>query len=89
MGALRTVSEVSEPRASSLLLLITRTLRALKGMVLAEGTESDDPVQTIKDSYAKGGPKDGDEFLKPIIVGGDERRMKGSYTPRDLLDDLC
>lgn len=52
---------------------------ALKGLVLGEGTESDDPVQTIKDSYAKGGPKDGDEFLKPIIVGGDERRFKGTW----------
>jgi 2,3-bisphosphoglycerate-independent phosphoglycerate mutase len=46
-------------------------------MVLGEGTTSEDPVQTIKDSYAQGGGKDGDEFLKPIIVGGDERRIKG------------
>jgi 2,3-bisphosphoglycerate-independent phosphoglycerate mutase len=46
-------------------------------MVLGEGTPSDDPVQAIKDVYAQGGPKDGDEFLKPIIFGGDERRIKG------------
>ncbi|KAI6782169.1 phosphoglycerate mutase-like protein [Emericellopsis cladophorae] len=53
---------------------------ALKGMVLGEGTTSDDPVQTVKESYAKGGGKDGDEFLKPIIVGGDERRIKDEDT---------
>ena len=47
-------------------------------MVLGEGTATDDPVQAVKDVYAQGGPKDGDEFLKPIIVGGDERRLKGS-----------
>lgn len=60
------------------LLLIDPSTSALKGLILGEGTPSEDPVQTIKDSYAKGGPKDGDEFLKPIIVGGDERRIKGS-----------
>lgn len=53
---------------------------ALKGMVLGEGTPADDPVQAIKDVYAKGGPKDADEFLKPIIVGGDERRLKDDDT---------
>jgi len=51
---------------------------ALKGLVLGEGTETEDPVQAIKDVYAKGGPKDGDEFLKPIIVGGKEGRIKGT-----------
>jgi 2,3-bisphosphoglycerate-independent phosphoglycerate mutase len=50
---------------------------ALKGMVLGEGTETDDPVQAVKDVYAKGGPKDADEFLKPIIVGGKEARIQG------------
>lgn len=49
-------------------------------MVLGEGTQTDDPVQAIKDVYAKGGPKDSDEFLKPIIVGGDERRLKDDDT---------
>lgn len=51
-------------------------------MVLGEGTPSDDPVQTVKDSYAQEGNKSGDEFLKPIIVGGDERRLKGTLSPR-------
>lgn len=49
-------------------------------MILGEGTESSDPVQTVKDSYAKGGSKDGDEFLKPIIVGGKERRIQGAHS---------
>lgn len=51
-------------------------------MVLGEGTQSDDPVQAIKDVYAQGGPKDADEFLKPIVVGGDERRLKGETRNR-------
>jgi hypothetical protein len=50
---------------------------ALKGLVLGEGTETDDPVQAVKDVYAQGGPKDTDEFLKPIVVGGQEGRIKG------------
>lgn len=50
---------------------------ALKGLVLGEGTPSEDPVQTVKDNYAKEGNKSGDEFLTPIIVGGDDRRIKG------------
>lgn len=55
-------------------------------MVLGEGTATDDPVQAVKDVYARGGPKDGDEFLKPIIVGGDERRLKGMYKHTDFGD---
>ena len=46
-------------------------------MVLGEGTETDDPVQAVRDVYARGGPKDTDEFLTPIIVGGKERRLQG------------
>ncbi|KAM0324780.1 hypothetical protein ACHAQA_007744 [Verticillium albo-atrum] len=53
---------------------------ALKGMVLGEGEQSTDPVQAVKDRYAKGGPKDGDEFLTPIIVGGQESRIKDDDT---------
>ncbi|KAF3348808.1 Endoglucanase-6B [Verticillium dahliae VDG1] len=53
---------------------------ALKGMILGEGEESTDPVQTIKDRYAKGGSKDKDEFLTPIIVGGQESRIKDDDT---------
>ena len=38
---------------------------ALKGMVLGEGEESDDPVATVKARYERGGDKDKDEFLTP------------------------
>jgi hypothetical protein len=54
---------------------------ALKGLVLGEGEQSDDPVKTVKERYEKG---ETDEFLKPIIVGGDERRIKGASTRRSL-----
>lgn len=47
---------------------------ALKGMILGEGEESSDPVKTVKERYEKG---ETDEFLKPIIVGGQEARIKG------------
>jgi len=46
---------------------------ALKGMILGEGEESSDPVATVKERYEKG---ENDEFLKPIIVGGQEGRIK-------------
>lgn len=47
---------------------------ALKGLVLGEGEASSDPVATIKERYEKG---ENDEFLKPIILNGDEARLKG------------
>jgi 2,3-bisphosphoglycerate-independent phosphoglycerate mutase len=47
---------------------------ALKGMCHGEGEASSDPVATIKERYEKG---ENDEFLKPIIVNGDEGRIKG------------
>ncbi|KAL2752108.1 hypothetical protein ACRALDRAFT_2044928 [Sodiomyces alcalophilus JCM 7366] len=53
---------------------------ALKGMVLGEGEQSDDPVKAIRDRYERGGPKDKDEFLTPIVIGGDERRIKDDDT---------
>lgn len=46
----------------------------LKGIVSGEGESSDDAVATIKQRYEQG---ETDEFLKPIIVGGEERRVKG------------
>ncbi|KAL2891526.1 2,3-bisphosphoglycerate-independent phosphoglycerate mutase [Ceratocystis lukuohia] len=49
---------------------------ALQGMCYGKGTAATDAVQAIKDVYAKGGDKDRDEFLKPIIMGGDEARIK-------------
>jgi 2,3-bisphosphoglycerate-independent phosphoglycerate mutase len=45
----------------------------LKGLVVGEGEASDDPVKTIQQRYDNG---ETDEFLKPIIVGGKERRIQ-------------
>ena len=55
---------------------------ALKGLITGEGEESNDPVATIKERYGK---DENDEFLKPIIVGGRERRIQGEqqYTCLD------
>lgn len=55
---------------------------AMKGLVLGEGEASEDPVKTVKERYEKG---ENDEFLKPIVVGGDEGRIKGEYSssPRE------
>ncbi|KKY23183.1 putative phosphoglyceratebisphosphoglycerate-independent [Phaeomoniella chlamydospora] len=49
----------------------------MKGVVTGEGEESSDPVKTVEERYEKG---ETDEFLKPIIVGGDERRIKDDDT---------
>ena len=49
----------------------------MKGVVLGEGEDSDDPVKTIEERYAKG---ENDEFLKPIILGGKERRVQDNDT---------
>lgn len=46
----------------------------MQGVVLGQGEESTDPVKTIEQRYDNG---EGDEFLKPIIVGGQERRVQG------------
>lgn len=53
----------------------------MKGMVTGEGEDSSDPLQTILDRYEK---KENDEFLKPIIVGGKERRVQGQYLQNPL-----
>ncbi|KAH7055805.1 BPG-independent [Macrophomina phaseolina] len=50
---------------------------ALKGIVQGEGEASEDPLATVKARYEQG---ETDEFLKPIIVGGDERRIKDDDT---------
>lgn len=50
---------------------------ALKGLILGEGEASEDPVATVKARYEAGGQGGKDEFLTPIIVGGDESRIKG------------
>lgn len=55
---------------------------ALKGMVHGDGEASEDPVGTVKERYERGGDKDKDEFLTPIIVGGDDARIKGTFLKR-------
>lgn len=49
----------------------------LKGLVTGEGESSEDPAKTIEERYGKG---ETDEFLKPIIVGGEKRRIKDDDT---------
>ena len=51
-----------------------RVETGLRGIVVGDGEESSDPVSTIESRYANG---ETDEFLKPIIVGGSEARVKG------------
>lgn len=48
---------------------------AMKGIVCGEGEDSSDPLKTIKERYEK---KETDEFFKPIIVGGKDRRVQGT-----------
>lgn len=55
----------------------------LNAMCIGEGEESSDPVKTIKERYAKG---ENDEFLKPIIVGGKEARVKGKIFSTAIMD---
>ena len=45
----------------------------MKGLVCGEGEESSDPVATIEERYSRG---ETDEFLKPIVLGGMEARVK-------------
>jgi 2,3-bisphosphoglycerate-independent phosphoglycerate mutase len=49
----------------------------MKGLVCGEGEDSSDPVATIEERYAKG---ETDEFLRPIIVGGQDRRIQDNDT---------
>ena len=49
----------------------------MQGVVTGEGEESNDPVATIKDRYSK---EENDEFLKPIIIGGKENRVRDGDT---------
>ena len=51
-----------------------RVEMGMKALVTGEGEDSSDPVATIEERYEKG---ENDEFLKPIIVGGKERRIQG------------
>ena len=54
---------------------------ALDGLVNGEGEKGEDVVKAIEEKYAK---DETDEFLKPIIVNGDEGRIKGMWgTPHN------
>ncbi|KAI0042965.1 cofactor-independent phosphoglycerate mutase [Auriscalpium vulgare] len=50
---------------------------AVDGLINGVGEASDDIVKTIEEKYTK---DETDEFLKPIIVGGDESRIKDGDT---------
>lgn len=54
-----------------------RVTVGMDGVVLGKGEDSDDPLATIKARYEKG---ETDEFLKPIIVGGKDRRVQDGDT---------
>ncbi|MCJ1481259.1 hypothetical protein MMC06_001416 [Schaereria dolodes] len=49
----------------------------MKGVVIGEGEETTDPIKTIEERYNK---DENDEFLKPIIVGGKESRVRDNDT---------
>jgi len=49
----------------------------MKGVVLGEGEESNDPLKTIEERYEAG---ETDEFLKPIIVNGKDARLQDDDT---------
>lgn len=48
---------------------------AVEGLINNKGEASEDPIATIEERYKK---NETDEFLKPIIIGGDEGRIKGA-----------
>lgn len=49
---------------------------AVEGIVKGEGEKREDVVKAIEERYAK---DETDEFLKPIIVNGDEGRIKSVF----------
>jgi 2,3-bisphosphoglycerate-independent phosphoglycerate mutase len=57
---------------------------AVDGLVGGEGDKGEDAVAAIKASYDKDVT---DEFLKPIIVNGDEGRIKGQNTTLVRISD--
>jgi 2,3-bisphosphoglycerate-independent phosphoglycerate mutase len=50
---------------------------AVDGLVQGKGEATEDPVKIVEERYANG---DTDEFLKPIIIGGDKTRIKDNDT---------
>ena len=55
------------------------------GLVCGKGEISEDPVATINSKYKE---NETDEFLKPIIVSGEEARIKGIQL-LDLPSTVC
>lgn len=55
---------------------------AINGLVKGEGEKGEDVIKAIEENYKKDVT---DEFLKPIIVNGEEGRIKGMCC--DLYDD--
>lgn len=53
-----------------------RVTVAMKAIITGEGEDTEDVVKTMKERYEKG---ETDEFLKPIIVGGKDSRVKGEF----------
>ena len=60
-----------------------RVTIGMKAIVEGEGEDTDDVVKTMKERYEKG---ETDEFLKPIIVGGKDSRVKGRSLLYSSLD---
>lgn len=60
-----------------------RVTIAAEGLIKGKGEASEDPIATIEERYKK---DETDEFLKPIIIGGDEGRIKGEESR--VLDSL-
>lgn len=56
---------------------------AVDGLVKGEGEKNEDVVKAIEERYKK---DETDEFLKPIIINGDEGRIKGTHTHFLLVD---
>lgn len=48
---------------------------AIDGLVKGEGEKAEDAAKAIEERYEK---DETDEFLKPIIFGGEETRIKGA-----------
>jgi 2,3-bisphosphoglycerate-independent phosphoglycerate mutase len=61
-----------------------RVSTAVAGLVDGEG-EAHDEEELVKAIEARYEKNETDEFLKPIILGGDEGRIKGKYSTPQLL----
>ena len=59
---------------------------ALKGLINGEGEATEDPVAKIAEKYEAG---ETDEFIKPVIVNGDEGRLKGTGPTCSFSECFC